>query len=239
MRRLLLALIAVLIIPGVAYAGGGGVDLEACAGYSEGTGIAMQDSCFSGTAHFAPSGTAITVTNNGFFPHSLTSVDGSVDTGVLESAGTAEVTFAEPGIYRVFCTLHGTAAGEGMAGVVVVGEAIPASVAAPLDVSGFEQSVQETLTAETESIRAAMENQGRTMGEIRSLQTKMALALEELSPAEKAAQTPAPEGNERLVILLGIGLAVGMALATMLTVLRNRAVGSSATRPDVLHTASE
>jgi hypothetical protein len=100
-----------------------------------------------------------------------------------------------------------------MAGVVLVGEAFPASVAAPLDVSGFEQSVQETLTAETESIRAAMENQGRTMGEIRSLQTKMALALEELSPA--------------------------MALATMLTVLRNRAVGSSATRPDVLHTASE
>ena len=71
------------------------------------------------------------------------------------------------------------------------------------------------------------------------MQTKMALALEELSPAENAAQTPAPEGNERLVILLGIGLAVGMALATMLTVLRNRAVGSSATRPDVLHTASE
>lgn len=239
MRRVMLVLVILLLAPGVALAGGGGVDTSACAGYGEGTDISMQDSCFSGTAHFAPSDTAITVTNNGFMPHSLTAVDGSFDTGLLEAGVTADLSVSEPGIYQVFCTLHGTAAGEGMAGVLIVGEAVPASMAAPLDVSSFETTVEEKVVAGSEAIRQAMENQGRTMGEIRSVQADMATALERLAPAEGATAVAVPDDSERLVILIGIGLAVGVALTTLLAVLQSRIGGASASRSEMLQPASE
>ncbi len=189
MRRLMIALTVLLLVPGVAHAGGGGVDPSACAGYSEGTEIAMQDSCFSGTAHFVPSGTTVTVTNVGFMPHSITAVDGSFDTGLVDGGGTAELSFGEPGIYRVFCTLHGTAAGEGMAGVVLVGDALPDAMAAPLDVSSFEGVV----AGHAETIRQAMENQGRTMGEIRSMQRDIGATLDQLVPTEAAIPLAVPD----------------------------------------------
>lgn len=129
MRRLLLVLV-LMVAPGVAHAGGGGVDTSGCAGYSEGTTVSMRDSCFAGTAHFAPSGTPITISNDGVLPHTLTAVDGSFDTGDVGAGQSTELTLTEPGIYRVFCSYHGTAAGEGMAGVVVVGDpATPVSAA--------------------------------------------------------------------------------------------------------------
>jgi plastocyanin len=142
MRRLLVAFVAVMVIPGVAWAGGGGVDTSGCAGYSEGHSISMRDSCFAGTAHFAPSGTTITVSNDGGFPHTLTAVDGSFDTGLVEAGATTDLVVDEPGIYRVFCSLHGTAQGEGMAGVLVVGETVPASVAAPAATSAISGEAQ-------------------------------------------------------------------------------------------------
>jgi len=239
MRRMMLALTILLLAPGVAHAGGGEVDTSGCAGYSEGSDISMLDSCFSGTAHFAPSDTTITITNNGFMPHSLTAVDGSFDTGLLEAGVSADLSVSEPGIYQVFCSLHGTAAGEGMAGVLVVGEAVPASMSAPLDVSSFEASVEEKVAAESEAIWGAMENHGRTMGEIRSVQADMALALERLAPAEGPTQsvaTTSDVGPERVVVLIVVGLAVGIALATLLTVLRLRLPPTGSER---MHAASE
>ncbi len=236
MRRLLFALAMRLLIPGVAHAGGGGVDPSACAGYSEGTEIAMQDSCFSGTAHFAPSDTTITVSNVGFMPHSLTAVDGSFDTGLLDAGGTAEINVGESGIYRVFCTLHGTAAGDGMAGLLVVGEAVPASMAAPLDVSSFE----EVVGGHTETIRAAMENQGRTMGQIRSMQNDIVATLDQIARTDTPTQVAVADDSERLVVLIGIGLAVGVALTTLLTMLMRFRVGRRhPIRSEVLQTASE
>ncbi len=236
MRRLMIALTVLLLVPGVASAGGGGVDPSACAGYSEGTEIAMQDSCFSGTAHFVPSGTTVTVTNVGFMPHSITAVDGSFDTGLVDGGGTAELSFGEPGIYRVFCTLHGTAAGEGMAGVVLVGDALPDAMAAPLDVSSFEGVV----AGHAETIRQAMENQGRTMGEIRSMQRDIAATLDQLVPTEAAVPLAVSDHSGRLVIPIGIGLAVGVALTTLLTVLlRSRVAGATPARSELRQAASE
>lgn len=133
MRKIWILVATLLLIPGVAYAGGGGVDSSGCAGYSEGTAVIMLDSCFSGAAHFAPGATAITIENDGSLPHTFTAVDGSFDTGMVAAGGTAELTFDEAGIYRVFCSIHGTAAGEGMAGVMVVGDAAPAAVVGPTD----------------------------------------------------------------------------------------------------------
>lgn len=65
--------------------------------------------------------------NEGALPHSLTGVDRSFDTGLIAAGSHAELTVDEPGVFRVFCSLHGTAGGEGMAGVLLVGEAVPAS----------------------------------------------------------------------------------------------------------------
>jgi hypothetical protein len=78
------------------------------------------------------------------------------------------------------------------------------------------------------------------MGEIRSVQADMAIALERLAPAEGATQAAGPaDSSERLVVLIGIGLAVGIALTTLLAVLRSRAVGVVPARSEVLQTASD
>lgn len=127
MRRLLAVTVILMLIPGVSHAGGGGVDTSACAGFGEGATVVMQDSCFTGTAHFAPGDATITVVNEGALPHTLTAVDGSFDTDLVAAGSTAELTAVEPGVHRVFCSLHGTAGGEGMAGVLVVGKAVPTS----------------------------------------------------------------------------------------------------------------
>lgn len=238
MRKLLAVFVLVVAVPGVAHAGGGGVDMSGCAGYGEGTTISMRDSCFAGTAHFAPSDSAVTVSNDGFMPHSLTAVDGAFDTGMVNPGESAELTFDEPGIYRIYCTLHGTAAGEGMAGVVVVGEAVPASMAAPLDVTGF----QEVVAGESETIRQAMENQGRTMGEIRSLQADMSqtlAALDTTDPVSSQVVTVPEVGPERLVVLILVGLAAGIALASLLTVLRLRIGETSTGRTERFETPAE
>jgi plastocyanin len=227
MRRMLAVLVLVMAAPGVALAGGGEVDVSGCAGYGEGNTISMRDSCFAGTAHFVPSDTPVAVRNDGAMDHSLTAVDGAFDTGLVAPGDSAQLSFDEPGIYRVFCSLHGTAAGEGMAGVVVVGDATPASMAAPLDIGGFEDAV----AVQARTIRQAMENQGRTMGEIRSLQGDMSQTLAGLENETSATpqMVAVPEvGPERLVVLILVGLAAGIALASLLTVLRLR-IGETST----------
>jgi hypothetical protein len=220
MRRVLIALAALLIIPSVAYAGGGGVDTSGCPGYSEGTTVVMLDSCFSGVAHFAPSDTAITVRNDGGLPHTLTAVDASFDTGEVAPGGSAQLSFDEPGIYRVFCALHGTAAGEGMAGVVVVGEATPAAVVSPIDTSAIQAAVAE----ENAAIVEAFELQRSSVQSLGATQAKLLVALDQIEADEPApASTPTTSDGadpERTAVLILVGLAAGLALAALLTALR-------------------
>lgn len=226
MRKVLIAIAALMLIPGVANAGGGEVDTSGCAGYSEGTTVSMQDSCFSGVAHFAPSDTTITVTNVGGLPHTLTAVDGSFDTGNVDPGGTAELSFAEPGIYRVFCAFHGTTAGEGMAGVVVVGEATPAAMAAPIDTSAIQAVVAEEnavivdeILDQRSRLQTLLSTQTRVLTELREVSETT--AAEEAEPIPTPASvTPNTADPERTMVLVGVGLAAGLALAALLTALR-------------------
>ncbi len=129
MRRMLLALFLVALIPGVASAGGGGGG-SLCPGFATGDTVSMLDSCSAGTAHFAPSGAPITVQNDGQLPHTITAVDGSFDSGQLQAGASYELNL-EPGVYKVFCTLHGSAEGNGMAGVLIVDESTKSAASVP------------------------------------------------------------------------------------------------------------
>lgn len=226
MRRLFVAVAALMLIPAVASAGGGGVDTSGCTGFQEGVDVSMKDSCFAGTAHFAPSGTTLTVSNDGELPHTLTAVDGSFDTGQVAPGTTAQLRVDEPGIYRVFCSLHGTAQGEGMAGVLVVGEAVPASMAAPVDTSAISAAV----AAETVGIVRAIESQQSTLRGLNATEAKLMVALDQFD-AEMSAVPPQvitvddEVSPVSLVVLLVVGLAAGLALSALLMVLRLRIVG--------------
>jgi plastocyanin len=241
MRRLLVFSAVLMLIPGVAFAGGGGVDTSGCAGYTEGTTVAMRDSCFAGTAHFAPSDTTITVSNDGQLPHTLTAVDGSFDTGNVDPGSSAELTVDEPGIYRVFCSLHGTADGQGMAGVVVVGEATPASVALPADTS----AISDAVAAENASVLSAIQGQQDSIRGLSATEAKLLVALENL-PAE-SGQSSSPQviavtqdlGPERLVVLVLVGLAAGLALAALAAVMRSRVFSGSSSKLDRLEPSVE
>lgn len=207
MKRLLVATAILMVIPAVARAGGGGVDTSGCAGYSEGTNVVMQDSCFAGTAHFAPTDNTITVTNDGQLPHTLTAVDGSFDTGQVAAGSSAQLSVDEPGIYRIFCSLHGTAQGDGMAGVLVVGTAEPASVAAASDTPARSAAV------------------GSDIDEILP-----AIDSEASAPVPQVIAVAGEASPSQLVVLLMVGLATGLGLAALLTVLRLRIADASSGR---------
>jgi len=117
---LLAALLTVVVLPTGVAAGGGGAGLDHCAGFGDAAAVTMKDNCFDAVAHFSDEGT-VTVINAGAAPHTYTAVDGAFDTGTLEPGDHGEVD-AEPGIHRVYCTLHSTDDGQGMAGVLIVGD---------------------------------------------------------------------------------------------------------------------
>lgn len=117
-RRLLLGLFVVLAVPSPVAAGGGGGGL--CAGFSERPEVVLLDSCIDATTSFVPAG-PVTVRNDGYVEHNLTAIDDAFTTGTIAPGGTAEVA-VEPGVHRVYCTLHGSVDGFGMAGVLVAGE---------------------------------------------------------------------------------------------------------------------
>lgn len=108
---------------GAAQAGGGGGGGGHCAGFADSGAILMRDNCFEGVAQFAPAGSTLTVYNEGGLPHSLTDVSGDFDTGTLQPGEEAVFTVGDAGVIRYYCRLHGTAQGDGMAGVIIVGEA--------------------------------------------------------------------------------------------------------------------
>lgn len=200
MRKLgfVVAAVAVLVaVPAAVQAGGGG-NSAYCRGFTEGAAVSMVDSCFDGVAHFA-AGPDLAVRNDGQAPHSFTAVDGSFDTGLLQ-AGEAMDLQVEPGIYRVFCTLHGNRSGEGMAGVLVVGApALDAAVAAPI-APGPSPSDGE--------IVAALDRQTEVLSAIGDRQTAL---LDGLQPA--AADAGPPDWAWQVTILLAV--AAGAAVVAL------------------------
>ena len=163
MRR---AWIAVLLIissvtilrPVEAQAGGGGGG-GPCAGFATRGTLVMRDSCFDGVAHFADADSKLEVRNEGILPHSFTAVDGSFDTGLIGPGETSVIDLRTPGIIQAFCTLHGTAEGHGMAGVLIVGSPNPfagTSIVLAGSLHGAQRQHEELLRAETESLGGSL-----------------------------------------------------------------------------------
>ncbi|HEX9889981.1 MAG TPA: hypothetical protein VGA69_10920 [Nitriliruptorales bacterium] len=122
---LLLAAALVALPTTLAIAGGGGGGV--CAGFGEGTSVVMRDSCFEGTGHIAPAGSNLVAVNEGQMPHTITAVDGSFDSGTIQPGESFEFTLDGAGHVPVYCTLHGTSDGFGMAGVLIATDSDTAS----------------------------------------------------------------------------------------------------------------
>ena len=65
---------------------------------------------------------AITVRNDGEVTHDIRAVDGSFSSPMLQSGDTYEFDAPASGVIPYYCSLHGTAQGQGMTGVLVVGD---------------------------------------------------------------------------------------------------------------------
>jgi hypothetical protein len=178
----------------------------------------MLDSCFAGTAHFAPSDTTITVSNDGSLPHTFTAVDGSFDSGTVQPGEIFDFSVSESGIYEVFCSLHGTASGEGMAGVLIVGEAEPLPMAAQFD-SGV---IRDVIATENEVLAEALDRQIVAIGNLSAAQASLRTTLEDVAnSSEEAPAAPVPvESRNDSWVPLTAGLAAGLALAGL--VMRRR-----------------
>lgn len=123
----LLATITIAVTTAAAAtAGGGGGGAGLCRGFGEGQVIHLRDSCFDGVGHVVDAGEPVTVRNVGEMPHTITAADGSFDSGIIPPGAIYELTFEQSGGVPVYCTLHGTADGVGMAGLVTVRNGAPA-----------------------------------------------------------------------------------------------------------------
>ena len=209
--------------PRAALAGGGGGG-GLCAGFASGDTLIMRDSCFEGTAHFASPGGTLVVSNEGSAPHSFTAVDGSFDTGLLQPGQTARIPLEADGISRAYCTLHGTADGHGMAGVLVVGNPEPKALGA----ASLDEGSVDSLVEHDKALLGELETQSRSLAALRSELTGMQQALEKIElalPSDRAQSEAvgAPTGvNPVQATALGIfGVALfGAGLAVVLTLRR-------------------
>lgn len=114
----------------------GGLLLGACGGGSGGDGsvegtsvtVEMYDDRFQYDEIRVPVGGEVAWVGAGRNPHNAVAADGSWSTedvfGSLEQleGDIAVVTYDEPGEHIFFCTFHGNAEGEGMAGRLIVGD---------------------------------------------------------------------------------------------------------------------
>lgn len=122
MRRISMVLMAFLVV------------LVSCGGDDAGettTGddvtVEMFDNRYQFTEINIPAGGSVTFVGAGRNPHNAVAADESWSTedvfGSLEQldGDEATLTFDEPGEYVFFCTFHGNADGDGMAGTLIVG----------------------------------------------------------------------------------------------------------------------
>ena len=96
--------------------------------------VRMYDNAFSPTSIRVPAGTAVTFANVGRSPHNAVAADGKAwsterahGSLSMPAGALATVRFDAPGVYRYYCTYHGTPDGRGMAGTLLVGEVTDSS----------------------------------------------------------------------------------------------------------------
>jgi plastocyanin len=99
-----------------------------------GNEVEVVDSAFEPATLTIAAGEEVTWSHSGSLPHTVTSSDGSFpdsnpdcasfsDGGsgaCMDNGETYSFTFDSPGTYAYYCKLHGTSAGGGMAGTIVV-----------------------------------------------------------------------------------------------------------------------
>ncbi|MCG8353738.1 MAG: plastocyanin/azurin family copper-binding protein, partial [Chloroflexales bacterium] len=90
--------------------------------------VSIGDNSFDAPEITVPVGATVVWRHQGQRPHTVTADDGSFDSGALNAGATFSQTFTQPGVYRYYCAFHGGANGEGMAGVIIVGDAGQAPV---------------------------------------------------------------------------------------------------------------
>lgn len=101
-----------LILSGTLVLAGAGVAMAA--------DVSMLDDDFSPAQISITVGESVTFANQGDRPHTATADDGSFDTGSVDPAASAAVTFDTAGTYPFYCQFHGGPGGDGMAGVITV-----------------------------------------------------------------------------------------------------------------------
>ena len=122
MRRVLLALVGLALIVSCGGEGNGGESVSA-----DDVTVQMFDNRFEYTEITVPVGGSVTFVGAGQNAHNAVAGDDSWSTedvfGSLEQleGDAATLTFDEPGEYVFFCTFHGNAEGDGMAGTLIVG----------------------------------------------------------------------------------------------------------------------
>ncbi|MEO5705242.1 MAG: right-handed parallel beta-helix repeat-containing protein [Candidatus Limnocylindrales bacterium] len=135
--------IAAMGIGAFAVLGGGPADEE-----GDYVLIGGRDDFFKPEIVRVPVGTTVEWRNVGRNPHTVTAVDGSFDSGIMDVGAEYEHTYATPGIYPFWCTLHGTKDGAGMAGTIVVGD-VPLAAAGGGDVGPGREPVPVAPTGTT------------------------------------------------------------------------------------------
>ena len=207
MRRIVLAatIAAAMTLTAPALAGGGGHGSDRCPGFAEGGEIVMLDSCFSGTAHFAPAYGQVEVVNEGQLPHTYTAVDGSFDSGILPPGESFSFSTKDAGLVEVFCRLHGTMSGDGMAGLLVVG-APGSSVEETAVLAAAQPAPPEQPPAE---LVAALDRQSEAIAELTAQEAALLGRL--VSANAEPEGWPAP--LTAVLVLAGLALA-GIFLVT-------------------------
>jgi plastocyanin len=87
--------------------------------------IEVSDNVFEPRAVRIDPGSTVTWTNTGLNTHNVMPAEEGrfepVPTGSLDPRASASRTFSAPGVYRYYCSIHGTAT-RGQRGVIVVGD---------------------------------------------------------------------------------------------------------------------
>lgn len=90
--------------------------------------VEMYDNRFQYTEVKIPVGGTVTWVGAGQNPHNAVAANGEWSTedvfGAIDmhEGDEAKLTFDEPGEYIFYCTFHGNAQGQGMAGTLIVGD---------------------------------------------------------------------------------------------------------------------
>ena len=85
-------------------------------------GVMIGDGGFSPATLRVPVGTTVVWTHRGQAAHTVTADDGSFRSGTLRDGATFSHAFTTAGAFAYFCEFHGGPGGNGMSGVIIVGD---------------------------------------------------------------------------------------------------------------------